>query len=74
MNTNFLTQEELRQKAVKVLVKAKEIEKRKLEQGWRWVRIGKLSKILVPCDKNGKPTLDGQKQIDNVRNTINIIL
>ncbi len=73
-NSTFFVQQDLLDKANKALAKAKSIEQKKIRQGWRWVRISKLSKILVPCDKNGKPTKEGQKRIDTVKNNINIIL
>lgn len=73
-NSTFSVQQDLLAKANKALARAKNIEQKKIRQGWRWVRISKLSKILVPCDKNGKPTKEGQKRIDTVKNNINIIL
>lgn len=60
--------------ATKALTKAKAQEKKRLKQGWRWIRISNLSKVLVPCDKNGKPTKEGQRRIDVLRNKVNIIL
>lgn len=60
--------------ATKALTKAKAQEKKRLKQGWKWIRISNLSKVLVPCDKNGKPTKEGQRRIDVLRNKVNIIL
>lgn len=73
-NSTFFVQQDLLAKANKALAKAKNIEQKKIRQGWRWVKISKLSKILVPCDKNGKPTAQGQKRIEAIKNNINIIL
>ena len=66
-NSTFFVHQDL-------LAKAKSVEQKKIRQGWRWVKISKLSKILVPCDKNGKPTIEGQKKIEAIKNNINIIL
>lgn len=73
-NSTFFVQQDLLAKANKALAKAKSVEQKKIRQGWRWVKISKLSKILVPCDKNGKPTAQGQKRIEAMKNNINIIL
>ena len=73
-NSTFSVQQDLLDKANKALAKAKSVEQKKIKQGWRWVKISKLSKILVPCDKNGKPTAQGQKRIEAIKNNINIIL
>ena len=52
-----------RDKAV-VLVKKNDLqEKEKLKNGWRWVPVHKNHKILVPCDKQGNPTPEGEKKI-----------
>lgn len=40
-----------------------ELEK-KFRQGWRFVLAAPNIRILVPCDKDGKPTEDGQRRID----------
>lgn len=73
-NGTFFVHQDLLDKANKALAKAKSVEQKKIEQGWRWVKISRLSKVLVPCDKNGKPTIDGQKKIEAIKNNINIIL
>lgn len=73
-NSTFSVQQDLLARANKALAKAKSVEQKKIKQGWRWVKISKLSKILVPCDKNGKPTAQGQKRIEAIKNNINIIL
>lgn len=73
-NATFFVQQDQLARANKALEKAKDIESKKIEQGWRWIRISYLSKILVPCDKNGKPTKEGQRRIDVLRNKVNIIL
>ena len=73
-NATFFVQQDLLDKANKALAKAKSVEQKKIRQGWRWVKISKLSKILVPCDKNGEPTTEGQRRIDELRNKVNIIL
>jgi len=73
-NSTFSVQQDLLAKANKALKKAKNIEQGRIKQGWQWVKIGKLTKILVPCDKNGKPTEEAQRRIDRLKGRINIIL
>lgn len=43
----------------KALEKAKEIEKDKLEQGYRYIKVNNRLQVLVPCDENGNPTEKG---------------
>lgn len=73
-NATFFVQQDQLARANKALERAKAQEKKRLKQGWRWIRVSNLSKILVPCDKNGKPTKEGQRRIDVLRNKVNIIL
>ena len=51
------------EKDIAAAEKANKIEKKKLKNGWRWVKILQSLKILVPF-KNGKPTAEGQAMID----------
>jgi len=57
----------------KALKKGKEKEKRLIEQGWRWVKISSISKLLVPCDKNGNPTKQGLEKIKKYKEHLGII-
>ena len=43
----------------KSLEAAKKYEKKKIKEGWRWVKVNERLKILVPCDKHGNPTKEG---------------
>lgn len=51
------------EKDIKALERAKKIEDRLEKHGYKWVKINERLKIFVPCDKNGNPTLDGQRRI-----------
>ena len=51
----------------KVLERVKKIEQKKLKQGYQWVQINTQTQILVKCDKNGKPTKEGQEQINHLK-------
>lgn len=57
-----------RTRAEKALLKAKAIEKKKLKDGWRYVQVTEATQLLVPCDKNGKPTKAGQEKINEYLN------
>ena len=48
---------------IAALAKAKKREAELVRNGFRWIVINKRLKVLVECDKDGKPTEFGQKQI-----------
>lgn len=50
-----------------LLEKAKKIERRKLRQGYRWIRINQRMRALIECDKNGNPTPSGQAHIERLK-------
>ena len=58
------------EKDIKALERAKKIEDRLEKHGYKWVKINERLKIFVPCDKNGNPTLDGQRSIDILKTTM----
>ena len=64
---NFKEKSEI-DKATKALSKARKLEEKRLSQGWRYVFATPNTQILVPCDKNGKPTAEGQRRIDKIVN------
>ena len=45
------------------LERAKKIEKNLKKNGYRWIKINERLQTFVPCDENGKPTLEGQRKI-----------
>lgn len=47
-------------------------EAAKIRKGWRWVQVGTRTKILVPCDKKGNPTEDGQMRIQRLKENLGI--
>lgn len=53
--------------SVRAAEKAHRQEERRLKKGWRWVKITPRTRILVPCDKNGNPTKEGQRLIEETR-------
>lgn len=62
--TNWVHEEGVvTEKDIKALERAKKIEARLEKHGYKWVKINERLKIFVPCDKNGNPTLDGQRRI-----------
>ena len=46
----------------RALKKAKDKEEEQLKQGWQYVQISKMHKVLVP-HKDGKPTKEGEEII-----------
>ena len=52
-----------------VAEKAERFEKRKIKNGYRWVRIDPRTRVLVECDKHGTPTELGRRQIANIMHT-----
>ena len=52
------------EKDKRTLERAKQNECIELENGFQWIRLDQRVKILVPCDKNGKPTADGKRKIE----------
>ena len=62
--TNWVHEEGVvTEKDIKALERAKKIEARLEKHGYKWVKINERREIFVPCDKNGNPTLDGQRRI-----------
>ena len=57
------------EQAVKVAEKAEKIEKRRMKEGWRWLRLSPRTKVFVPCDSDGNPTADGERIIMEARKT-----
>jgi hypothetical protein len=53
--------------ARKALVKAKEAEQAQIANGYRYVQVGRQNKILVKCDKDGKPTAKEEKYLEKLR-------
>lgn len=56
----------------KALDKAKQYESIQLNNGFQWVKIDQRIKILVPCDKNWKPTTEGKKKIELFKSHLGI--
>ena len=64
MSENWIKNKEIvGEKDIAAAEKANKVEKKKLKNGWRWVKILPSLKILVPFE-NGKPTVEGQAIID----------
>lgn len=49
--------------AQKALDKAKALERKKLEKGYRYIQVDTHTRILVECTKEGSPTLYGYDHI-----------
>lgn len=55
-----------------ILEKAKRREAEDEKNGYRWIKINPRNRIFVPCDKNGKPTKDGQRKIEILKQYLGI--
>lgn len=53
------------------LLKAKALEKKRIRDGWRWVRIHDKIKTLVPFE-NDKPTEHGMRMIERRKELLGI--
>ena len=51
---------------MKVLEKAKMLEKKRLKEGWRYIMVAPHLELFVPCDKDGNPTKEGRRRIKAV--------
>lgn len=58
------------QAARTAIKKAKKIECENIKKGWRWIKVGTRTQILVPCDKDGKPTQDGLQRIQRLKKNL----
>ena len=56
----------------KVLEKVKKMEEKALKKGYRYVKIGNSTEILVPFGKDGKPTKDGKRRIEIMENMLGV--
>ena len=50
----------------RVLERAKRLEKKRLDDGWRYIKVSKSTEVFVPCDKDGNPTEDGLRRIRSI--------
>lgn len=51
----------------KMLEKAREREQVMISKGYRYVQVNPRTRILVECDKRGKPTKKGQEYLDKLK-------
>ena len=51
----------------KALDRERKREMDKIRHGYRWIRLSERTKVLVPCDKDGKPTKEGLRIIGEMR-------
>ena len=60
------------EKDLLALERAKKVERKKQKEGYRWIKINERLKTFVPCDENGKPTLEGERKIAMLKESQNI--
>lgn len=56
------------EESVGALAKAHRQERQMIRMGYRWIRVNERMTVLVPCDDNGKPTKEGERRIERMRN------
>lgn len=67
-NTNWVYDKSVvTDKDLRTLEKAKLMEKEKLAKGYRYIKIDNRTKALIPCDKDGKPTKEGEESIKAIK-------
>jgi hypothetical protein len=66
-SANFKEKTEL-DRAKKALRMAKRLEEKRLSLGWKYINATPNIQVLVPCKKDGTPTEDGQRRIDEIIN------
>lgn len=49
------------------LERAKKMEHKLKKNGYRWIKINERLQTFVPCEENGKPTLEGERKIDMIK-------
>lgn len=60
------------QAAINAVKKGRKQEEEKLKNGWKYIQVGNTTKILVPCNKDGKPTEDGIRRINKLKEILGI--
>lgn len=58
------------EKDIKALEKAKRLESRQERHGYKWVNVNSRTSILVPCDKEGNPTVEGLRKIELLKKSL----
>lgn len=66
-SANFKEKTEL-DRANRALRMAKRLEGKRLSLGWKYINATQNIQVLVPCNKDGTPTKDGQRRIDEIIN------
>ena len=54
------------EKDIIALEQAINIDKKRMKQGWKFVRVNSRIKAFVPCDDKGEPTELGVMLINNI--------
>lgn len=54
------------EKDTNTLKMAKNRENVKIKNGWKYIKARNSLEILVPCDRRGRPTVDGIRMIESI--------
>lgn len=57
-------------KGARALEKVQQQERERISVGYRYVTLSDRTKVLVECDKEGKPTKRGQRQINSLKGSL----
>ena len=63
---------EARSSLERILDKCKKREKKLIQQGFKWYKIGSITQVLIPCDSNGHPTEEGREKIQRIKKHLQI--
>ena len=67
----IMDEESTHEKMKRALIKrGHKEEEKKISDGWKYVSISPTFRILVPCDKNGKPTKEGMEKIEKRKKSL----
>lgn len=58
--------------AERALEKCKKRESELMGKGHRYVTVGNITQILVPCDKDGNPTKEGVLKIEQMQRLLGL--
>lgn len=72
LNTENPCEELSPTKAQRIVEKNIQKEQRLFEKGWRWVKVNNTLQVFVPCDKDGKPTKEGERKIKRRKEILGI--
>lgn len=56
----------------RAVIKGLKQERERIKNGWKYIKVGNVTKILVPCDEKGNPTQKGIEKICKLKELLGI--